>query len=193
MIVIGMDLSLTSSGFAVATNGTITSSGIIPGKHVGIERLIWVRNRVCEKIDATKPDLIVFEDLAFSRNEAYAKEVAGAAWMIRAELFTDKKPYLLVGASQLKKFTTGHGNSKKEEMLLACFKRWGHDKRSNDEVDALALAHMGMAILGDEEPTIEPQREVLAAVKTKNAWLTTLTSIPLQSAGGLTETVDAGW
>lgn len=178
--IMALDISLLSTGFALAVDGQISSSGTIAGKGEGIERLIYNRNTICRQIDLAAPTLIVFEDLAFSRNEAYAKEIAGLTWMIRAELYTDKRRYLLVGPSQLKKFVTGSGAAKKEQIIKEVFKRWGRDCPDNNSADAIGLAYIGMALRGEWTPTMAAQTEVLAALKKVNSWMTPL----VESKGG---------
>jgi len=187
--VLALDLSLTASGFAVGESGKIIQSGVIPGKYDDIRRLIHNRNAVCDKVDAVKPDLVVFEDLAQSRNMAYAKEIAGMAHMVRAELFTDHVPYILVQASSLKKFVVGTAGSAKTKVtkdliMLNLFKRFGVETSDNNQADACGLCFIGMALLGEWEPQMQPQRDVLATVrKSSSAVLSILDkSTPICSA-----------
>lgn len=170
-MILAFDISLVATGFARAESGKIVDSGILGTAGCdGVKRLIQVRNRIMDKVDTAKPELVIMEDLAFSRNEAYAKEVAGASWMVRAELYTDGIPYVLVGASSLKKFVCGHGGSaknpvKKEHVLKAVYQRWNHDVNSNDQADAIVLAYIGMALLAEWQPTTEAQMAVLETVR----------------------------
>ena len=168
--ILSFDLSLTSTGWCVAADGAVREYGLIEGKHDEVKRLIYNRNRVCDKIDTTKPDLVVFEDLAWSKNEAYAKEIAGMAYMIRAELVSDGTPYIVVAANSLKKFACGSGGSKKtpvkkEHVLKFCATRFGHDVDSNDIADAIILAYIGMALRGEWSATIAAQGEVLETLR----------------------------
>lgn len=172
-VVLGLDLALGNSGWASGADGKIVDYGDIPGSGIGIQRLIYNRNKVMDKVDAVQPGLVVIEDLATSRNMAFAKENAGLSYMIQAELFSDKFPLVLVQASSLKKFVCGSGGSKKnpvkkEHILLNIFKRFGHEVSSNDAADAIGLAYLGMALLGEFEPTIDAQIEVIEALLVKN-------------------------
>ncbi len=179
MILAAFDLSLTSSGYAVAVDGAIKESGVIPGKGEGIPRLIQVRNSVCNKIDAAKPTLVIFEDFSFGSNMSGAREIAGLAYMIRAELFTDGVPYCCVSPLALKKYCVGTAGSSKQKVgkelvLMSILKRWGAEIRDNNAGDAFVLAQIGMALVGDTVPTIEPQKEVLAKLRDNNKWLSKL-------------------
>lgn len=44
--------------------------------------------------------------------------------------------------SQIKKFATGKGNAKKEIMIKECYKKYGLEFNTNDEVDAFFIAKM---------------------------------------------------
>jgi Holliday junction resolvasome RuvABC endonuclease subunit len=168
--ILSFDLSLTNSGWCVAVDGTIREHGLIPGKCDGVQRLIHNRNRICERIDGEHPDMVIFEDLAWSKNEAFAKENAGLAYMVRAELVTEKIPYIVAAANSLKKFCCGSGGSKKtpvkkEHVLKDLALRFGHNVDSNDVADAIVLAYIGMALMGEWEPKIAAQREVLETLR----------------------------
>jgi crossover junction endodeoxyribonuclease RuvC len=179
--VLAFDLSLTASGWAVGVDGVIRQHGVIPGIGDGLRRMVHNRDKIMTKTEEWKPDLVVMEDVAFSMNKSYAKENAGMAFMVRAEMFTDGWPYLLFTASSIKKFAAGSGAAKKEQILKEVFKRWGHDCLTNDQADAVAIAYIGMALLGDWQTTTVPQREVVEQIRSKN--LKVLSS--LSSAGQL--------
>jgi len=48
----------------------------------------------------------------------------------------------IVAPTSLKKFVTGKGNSAKNEMLLAVYKKWGAEFHNDNEADAYGLARM---------------------------------------------------
>jgi Holliday junction resolvasome RuvABC endonuclease subunit len=168
----GWDLSLTASGFALAVDGKVESHGLILGKYDGIARLIHNRDAVCDKIDSVKPDLVIFEDVAHHANNNLANENVGMAWMIRAELFSEKLPYLLCAPSSLKKFVVGSGGSKKnpvtKDLVIKEIFKLGHDVNENNVADAIGLVYVGMALVGDWEPRRDSQREVLAKIRESN-------------------------
>lgn len=171
--VLSFDLSLVATGFALGDGGRVVQHGLIPGKHDEVRRLRHNRDRVCEKIEAVKPDLVVFEDLAQSRNMSFAKEIAGMTYMIRAELDADDVPYVVVSPTSLKKFVVGTAGSAKnkvtkELVIKEIYKRFSVDVSDNNQADAVGLCFIGMALLGDWPPQIKPQEEVLAGLREKN-------------------------
>ncbi len=142
--------------------------GLIQGKFELVPRMKYVRNRVCDRVDEFKPDLVIFEDLANSQNKSFAKEIAGLTYMIRAEMEPDHS-YIVAGTSQLKKFCCGSGGSsknpvKKEQVMKDLFKRFGHDINDNNVADAIVLCYIGMAMMGDWKCKIDPQREVITKI-----------------------------
>ncbi len=161
--VVGVDLSLTATGLAIQfTDGTIHRTISAP-KLAGMERLDCLAEQIDGKI--ALGDLVIFEDLAFSMNNAYAKENAGLAYLIRWRLWKRGIPYLLVTASSLKKFVTGAGNAEKSLLLREVYKRWGVDAANDNEADAVGLLYIGLAYTGQWEPTTEAQREVLEVLR----------------------------
>jgi hypothetical protein len=58
----------------------------------------------------------------------------------------------------------GRGNTKKDEVRLAVFKRWSFEAKTNDEIDAYVLARIGLAYLGYDDDLTKPQREVVEAL-----------------------------
>lgn len=173
MVIFAADLSLTATGYAVARDGVIEKHGLILGKGSDVGRLIHNRDRFMEMVESVQPELVIMEDLAQSRNMSFAKENAGMAYMIRSELYSDGLKYVMVQASSLKKFVVGTAGSKKNKVtkdlvIRDVYKRWGHDIDSNDVADAIVLAYIGMAMVGDRPPEIEPQRQVLAGLMEKN-------------------------
>lgn len=171
--ILGVDLSLTASGWCHSVDGKIVQHGLAPGKGLYMDRLIYVRNRICEKVDEFQPDLVVFEDLSFGSKGQAVHEHAGLAFMIRAEMVQDKRKYCLIAPSSLKKFVCGTAGSpknpmKKEHMLKFLATRFHHDVNENNIGDAIGLTYIGMALMGDWECQIEPQREVIKKIRESN-------------------------
>ena len=173
------DLSLLNTGYAIAIDGKVTSFGLIEGKGDGVERLIFNRDAVCDLIDNTAPDLIVFEDFSYGSSDGKAFERAGMAYMIRAELFGDKRPYFAVSPMSLKKFVVGSAGSAKKKVtkdlvIKEIFRRFGHNVDDNNVADAIGLAYVAMAALGDWDTQMDPQRQVLATVYKNYPWIKTI-------------------
>lgn len=177
--IVAFDLSLTATGYALAVDGKLESNGLIAGRETGIHRIIYVSDRVNDRADQLKPDLVVLEDLSFMSKGQAVHEHAGLATMVKAEMVRDKRQYVLVAPHSLKKFCCGSAGStknpvKKEHVLKFLATRFGHDVNDNNVADAIVLAYIGMALLGEWEPRIDAQREVLKKINETNPSLRNL-------------------
>jgi Holliday junction resolvasome RuvABC endonuclease subunit len=83
-------------------------------------------------------------------------------------LWRDQVPHTYVTPGSLKTFALGKGTGSKTEMTLAASRRLGYEGCSDDEADALWLAHLGAHLLG--RPAVDlPQTHLRALAKIKVA------------------------
>jgi Holliday junction resolvasome RuvABC endonuclease subunit len=123
-------------------------------------------DQIDARIDNPKPDLVCLEGPSFGSKGAALYEMYGLHCMVRAELLAEKIPYVMVAPSSLKKFCCGTGGSpknpiRKEHVLRDLFKRWGLDVSDNNIADATVLALLGAVLVGDAEPSMDAQRQVV--------------------------------
>jgi crossover junction endodeoxyribonuclease RuvC len=164
--VIGLDLSLTSTGMVVLSNTPpFVTAKAITVKTRGAERLndiweaiAWVYEEDCKR--RWGKDLWVLEGYAFGRNHK-AAELGELGGVVKRGLWLNHQEMLIVPPSTHKQFITGKGNSQKDEVRLGVYKRWGFEHKSNDVVDAYGLAQIGLAHRGYGDLTAK-QREVMA-------------------------------
>lgn len=163
--VIGLDLSLTSTG--VASNaGWVdrirTGTDKTPG---GFLRLRAIRARVLELGPA---DLIVVESLAISSQTGQHLTRAGLWHVVMEAIDARGYSWAQVNPGTLKKYATGKGNASKDEVLAAVIRRFpAVEVKGNDEADALVLAAMGSDHLG--QPMVDMPATHRAALE-KVAW-----------------------
>lgn len=147
MKVIGLDLSLSSTG--VACNlGWTARIRVAPAAGAGpFYRLRVIRNEVMGYVRGA--DLVVVEGLAVASTTGQHLTRAGL-WHLVMEWIDRELPWAEVPPATLKKYATGKGNAGKDEVLAAVIKRFpGIEVRGNDEADALVLAAMGADHLGN--------------------------------------------
>ena len=137
--VLGLDLSLTATGYAY--NDEVT--GVIRSKARGMPRLRHICDEVMALAYAT--DVAVLEDYAFSRADAHAHALGELGGVVRLALHDERIPYVDVKPSTLKKFATDKGNAPKDAMLAAAIRRFGFEGSDNNEADAWLLRAMGLA------------------------------------------------
>jgi hypothetical protein len=169
---VGIDPSLT--GFAMAfycSGATDFLTARYTSKHKGIDRLIdiggWMDQTLGE-VTAYDVGMVCLE--GYAPNSKWGREVAGElCGMVKMELrtlFPDPVCYpTVVAPSMLKKFVTGTGNAKKDQMMMATYKKWGFEAKTNDEADAYGLARVAAAILGIDQPGLAYERDVLSRLE----------------------------
>lgn len=154
MKIVGIDLSLSSTGIAVAwpEDGvaqvdhirTKPTADTLPARwnrlrDITDEAMAWVDNA----------DLVVVEGLAYASKSPHATERAGLWWMLANRLLHNDYPVAVVPPTSRAKYATGKGNAGKDTVLAAVVRRYPDvEVTSNDEADALILAAMGARSLG---------------------------------------------
>jgi len=170
---IGIDLSLVGTGVVLLENGKLIKKRLIKSKKTGdqpVDELKRIRKIVEDVemiISEDIPDISVIEGMAFmARNTTALVQLAALNYMTRAILFDYNVPFVIVAPTSLKKFITGHGNAKKDVMLIETYKRYGITILDDNENDAYGLAQIGLALFGGNSKTlIKKQEEVLEVIK----------------------------
>ncbi len=143
--VLGLDLSLTSTGMAGKgwTRAVRPTLGI-----TGCDRLKWIRGEVQTAVIAA--DLIVIEGPAYGvrGGQSGHHERAGLWWVIRCMIEEWCKPVAVVPPSVLKKYATGRGTADKSDVVREVTRRFPAFEGGNDEADALVMSAMGADWLG---------------------------------------------
>lgn len=142
--VLGLDLSLTATGWAVwRPDGTydVGRFGAPSGPPLGA-RLESYLSEFLAVLDKGA-DLVVVEDLP--RTVRYGGVEGGHVHAVtRLELWRRGLPVLLLPPASLKKFATGKGDAGKDLMLVEAVRRLGYEGSDHNEADALWLAVAGI-------------------------------------------------
>lgn len=89
-------------------------------------------------------DFIVIEGFGFASQQAI--QLGGIGWGIRMSLLRRGIEYQEASPSQVKKFATGKGNTKKDEMVLPIYKIFGFEHPSDNVRDAYVLAEIARCL-----------------------------------------------
>lgn len=184
--VVGIDLSLTSTGLArITSDGTVTTALATSKGHnkdTITQRFIRqtkLTNQILEFTKENLADHVVIEGL-FSSGQVGGSQLDrfGLWWRVVGSLLLWEIPVTVAVASQAKKFLTGHGKADKGTMVRAASKLWpdwepSTPDSSEDEADAIALASIGVALLtapGAETPfaITDYRKEVLDKLRKAN-------------------------
>lgn len=147
--VLGIDPSLTGTSMCYGVKGEDHFCKDLNNNLRGMERLVWLINRIKEFLAEHKPQVICFEDYSYgSHSAAYDLAEFGGPLRILFYEYKLMNPSVEVykfSPNELKKFVTKKGTSKKEEMMLQLFKRFGIEAKNNNQADAIGLYLMGVA------------------------------------------------
>lgn len=88
--------------------------------------------------------MIVLEGYAYART-SQAHQIGELGVVLRVMFHELGLQVLEVAPAAVKKFATGKGTAKKEDMAVAIYKRWKKEFGTNDEADAYILAKIGEA------------------------------------------------
>ena len=177
MITVGLDLSLTKTGYAIVnSDGKVLDSGVIKSKPSGdkpineVRRIVDIAEEIMEKIDANclteDPAIVAIEGLAFMAKGTSLVQLSGLNYLTRILLSQFEWPFVIVAPTSLKKFITGSGKGDKDMMSMQIYKKYGFEALDNNEADAYSLAVCAMAVL--DNPIIDlgvPQKEVTTLLK----------------------------
>jgi crossover junction endodeoxyribonuclease RuvC len=153
--VIGLDLSLASTGIAINTGGpTITTTTIRPkAKMRGFERLDHILEQIIDYTHSGLTDLVVIEGPSYGSTGAGGHERAGLWWLAVRSLHHRGVPYAIASPKSRAKYASGRGDANKREVIAGITQLcpwWDARKRTglDDEADALSLCAMGCDQLG---------------------------------------------
>ena len=173
---IGIDLSLTSTGICVVNDGSITELDTIKSsgkKGDSItqrgDRMNWiVEELVLTHLFWENADLAVIEAPSYGSSFGSAHDRSGLWWLVVREIQGRGIPLALVSPQGRAKYGTGKGNSKKPEVYAAVKANYAElvprPIKNNDEADAVLLACIGSRYLGYPVEPVSPGEANLASL-----------------------------
>lgn len=149
--VLGIDLSLTSTGLAAVgwnpQGQAEVETGRVRSRLAGHDRLEEILAVVVRT--ARTAELVVIEGLAFAAHDT-GRQNAGLNWMVRHELWRHGIAVALCPPANRIQYALGKGVGSKDAVLAAAVLRYREHVTltGNDEADAMILAAMGSRHLG---------------------------------------------
>jgi crossover junction endodeoxyribonuclease RuvC len=144
--ILGLDLSLTSTGYCVDGQ-----TGVIQVKSKEAQRLFEIRQAVLQVISTNNIEAVIIEGYAFGARNSQSHKIGELGGVIRLALYEINVPYVDVPPTSRAKFATGKGNAAKTEVISAISARTGiiwSGKGADDMCDAWVLEEMGLNALG---------------------------------------------
>lgn len=155
-VVCGLDLSINSTGLCLmSADDTMTVSirntPSVPFYEKIKSTVDSLRGYLYRSLHLTESAVFI-EDYAFGfgsgKNTSNLTQLAELAGIVKVYLHDRSIPTFLVSPTVLKKWVTGKGTAKKDEMRLHLFKKHRVEFTTTDECDAYGLADMGSCLLG---------------------------------------------
>jgi crossover junction endodeoxyribonuclease RuvC len=163
--VVGLDLSLTSTGVATLPDHAIQIQTTAKDWPDEVRRIghIWQEIKWRTVGMNTPRPLVVVEGLSYGSVGGQAFTRGGLHYVVRLELDRLGCQVIVVPPLTLKKFVTGKGNASKELMVSTVAKQTGRLISSDDVADALGLLAFGCELenlAGPLGPLTKTQRLV---------------------------------
>lgn len=161
---VGVDPSLTGFAVTALTADGAYSTRLYRSSYRGVDRLmdisLWLSMLTEDLYDKGFPvqDVAVEGTVVASHSAVALGELSG---IVRVALFhavkgPGKYP-LQVPPTMLKKYATDKGNAKKNEVMLAVYKKWGVEFSDDNMADSFVLAKiaLGRASTGYEQAVLD--------------------------------------
>lgn len=146
---LGLDLSLTSTGFYLIRDGGKDEYCEICTKPDDfcddIGRSDHIAQAIIDRIKDENITFIALEDYFTGKQPQSVIKLATLGTVVRIRLMDAGYTFMPFVTSQIKKFETGSGVAPKDNMLKSVFKKHGLDTSSNNIADACAIAYVGRA------------------------------------------------
>ena len=140
-VYVGLDLSLTASGWSLKRGKDITVGTIktepkdFPND---LERMIYIRDTVISKIPSDVK-MICLEDFFAGLHAGSGLRLAGLASVVRVGLYTKGFSFVLCAPTTLKKHVLGKGTGEKSLILRAVYQSYGLNVSNDNESDSVVL------------------------------------------------------
>lgn len=147
-VVVGLDLSLTSTGIAIADDNGGRTRTIRTAKLTDTRRLRTIVDDVILTCFEEQPALVVIEGPSYGSTGGMQHERGGLWWMVAEALDDRGYARAVMTPTALKKYATGSGSASKDAVLIATCRRFPGFDGDNNAADALWLAAAGADHLG---------------------------------------------
>lgn len=164
-VAIGIDQSLT--GFALAVVSVESPNDydvwVYKSSYNGVQRLAdisqWITNKFNDLAGKAITDVAMEGTVLASHSALVLGELAAT---VKLTLWAKHFLPLQIPPMTLKKYASGKGTSKKQEMLMQIYKRWGVEFNDDNAADAYGLARLagGIAIDATEAAIVEQVKDL---------------------------------
>lgn len=149
-VVLGIDPSLTGFAMTALTTHGQFHTWLYRSTHKGVDRLmdisLWLSTKIesLESKDIRIHDVGIEDTVVMSHSAVALGELHGVIRVaLHHALPSSKGRYpQQIPPTMVKKYATDKGNAKKNEVLLAVYKKWGVEFRDDNMADSYVIARM---------------------------------------------------
>lgn len=157
---VGIDPSTKTGLVIIDEHGDLWEAREIEASGKDPERMHKLISAVASQL--LPEDIVAIEGFGFASQTGFL--LGGIGWGIRMNMWTRTISYTEIAPAALKKFASGKGNTKKDELGVEIYKRWGFEHKSDNVRDAYVLAQIARSLHEPVKVTVF-QQEVLRAIQ----------------------------
>jgi crossover junction endodeoxyribonuclease RuvC len=158
---VGLDPSTKTGFVALDEDGNVLKAKELTGvDSQDPKRMVTMIDDIIAHIQPD--DFICIEGFGFATDRGI--QLGGIGWGIRMALFRRGINYTEVSPGSVKKFCTGKGNTKKENMVIPIYKHWGFEHSSDNVRDAFVLAQIAKVLDFHDITLTKYQNEVIDTI-----------------------------
>lgn len=157
---IGLDLSLTSTGFSIKDEDGNFNIETIKTKPKDFDndlcRLQYIRDIIIDKIPLGT-QIICIEDFYVPFNKAHINSsisLIKLGIIIRLSIYEKGIPFIIPASTQIKKYVSGRGDGPKGIAIREVYRQWELEAKDDNQADSAVMAHMAQYVhyrLNNEE------------------------------------------
>ena len=155
-VFVGIDHSLTGTAVVVIDqDGCILEEKLIKTTNDDIDevRMTHIIDELSFVPKIVRLKRVYIEGPSYMSTGQAVLQMGALHYLIRIFLYRKKVKYKIISPGTLKKFITGSGAAKKEQMLLQIYKKWNIEFKDNNTADAYGLARLAMQEYRDDHKT----------------------------------------
>jgi len=168
----GIDLSLTNTGLIIIDEeGNIVLEKSIktyPTKEKKsvntIKRVQGINDTIMNYLLRQNVKKVAIEGFSYGSRGSALFQIAYLGYRLRESLLANDIDFIEPTPGQLKQFVTSKGNTKKSEVMLQVYKKWGKEFSDDNLADAYTLAQM-LKGLDDKQGLNKCQLEILEKIE----------------------------
>ena len=165
---VGIDPSLKKTGIGMVSPRGVSALTLY-GKHREVPRLTYLRDELKTHLEFLVRRFGPIAPVCIESAAHAAINRADSQGQLRGVLAVCAADFCpsvtLIEPTRLKLYATGSGAASKEKMIKAAFEHW-HAELSDDEADAMWLAHLARALSDDDSQRLKRyQMEVIHGIR----------------------------